>query len=97
MSEAALKGCHPVQNLGAVETYIRRYLWVIALEIVEHDAVDSSEPIKETKPTPENSAAEAKMLACKTLKELAKVWDELSPEGRKDTEHIKKQLKEKLA
>lgn len=43
MSEANLKGCHPVQNLGAVETYIRRYLWVAALEIVEHDAVDASE------------------------------------------------------
>lgn len=42
MSEAALKGCHPVQNLGAVETYIRRYLWVAALEIVEHDALDAT-------------------------------------------------------
>jgi hypothetical protein len=42
MSEANLKGCHPVQNLGAVESYIRRYLWVAALEIVEHDALDST-------------------------------------------------------
>ena len=42
MSTAALKGCHEVQNLGAVQTYIRRYLWVTALEIVEHDAIDSS-------------------------------------------------------
>ena len=42
MSEAALKGCHPVQNLGAVESYIRRYLWVTALEIVEHDALDAT-------------------------------------------------------
>lgn len=42
MSEAALKGCHPVQNLGAVETYTRRYLWVTALEIVEHDALDAT-------------------------------------------------------
>jgi len=42
MSTAALKGCHEVQNLGAVQTYIRRYLWVAALEIVEHDAVDAS-------------------------------------------------------
>lgn len=42
MSEAALKGCHPVQNLGAVETYIRRYLWVSALEVVEHDALDAT-------------------------------------------------------
>jgi hypothetical protein len=46
MSEANLKGCHPVQNLGAVESYIRRYLWVAALEIVEHDAIDSA-PAKE--------------------------------------------------
>jgi len=45
MSTAALKGCHEVQNLGAVETYIRRYLWVTALEIVEHDALDSSKPL----------------------------------------------------
>jgi hypothetical protein len=49
MSEANLKGCHPVQNLGAVQTYIRRYLWVAALEIVEHDALDSSKPIENKK------------------------------------------------
>ena len=42
MSEAALKGCHPVQNLGAVQSYLRRYLWVAALEIVEHDALDAT-------------------------------------------------------
>lgn len=45
MSNAALKGCHEVQNLGAVQTYLRRYLWVAALEIVEHDALD--QPIDE--------------------------------------------------
>lgn len=46
MSTAALKGCHEVQNLGAVQTYIRRYLWVAAMEIVEHDALDSSKPME---------------------------------------------------
>lgn len=45
MAEAQLKGCHPIQNLGAVETYTRRYLWVVALEIVEHDALDSARPL----------------------------------------------------
>ena len=51
MSTAALKGCHEVQNLGAVQTYLRRYLWVTAMEIVEHDALDASEPLKpEAKP-----------------------------------------------
>ena len=44
MADANLKGCHPIQNLGAVETYTRRYLWMTAMEIVEHDAIDSSEP-----------------------------------------------------
>lgn len=43
MGSAALKGCHEVQNIGAVETYQRRYLWVTAMEIVEHDALDASE------------------------------------------------------
>ena len=47
MVEANLKGAHPIQNLGAVETYQRRYLWMTAMEIVEHDALDSSAPIKE--------------------------------------------------
>lgn len=44
MGSASLKGCHEVQNVGAVETYQRRYLWVAALEIVEHDALDSGPP-----------------------------------------------------
>jgi len=41
MSEANLKGCHSVQNLGAVQTYLRRYLYTNAFEIVESDALDS--------------------------------------------------------
>ena len=42
MGSASLKGCHEVQNIGAVETYQRRYLWTAALEIVEHDALDAT-------------------------------------------------------
>ena len=41
MSSAELKGCHAIQNLGAVQTYLRRYLWVAAMEIVEHDSLDA--------------------------------------------------------
>lgn len=52
MADANLKGCHPIQNLGAVETYTRRYLWVSAMEIVEHDALDSSAPLKDEKQAP---------------------------------------------
>lgn len=50
MSEASLKGVHPIQNLGAVQTYLRRYLWVAALEIVEHDALDATTGAKGTAP-----------------------------------------------
>ena len=50
LSEAALKGCHPVQNVGACETYARRYLWVAALEIVEHDALDATTGKGEKRP-----------------------------------------------
>lgn len=59
MSEAALKGCHPVQNLGAVETYLRRYLWVAAMEIVEHDPIDATT----NNQTPEPAKPQKKIVA----------------------------------
>jgi len=58
MVEANLKGAHAIQNLGAVETYQRRYLWMTAMEIVEHDALDSSAPIKEVIITPTQGIAD---------------------------------------
>lgn len=42
MEKASLKGCHDIQNLGAVETYQRRYLYMTALEIVEYDVLDEN-------------------------------------------------------
>lgn len=44
MSSASLKAAHEIQNLGAVQTYLRRYLWVAALEIIEHDEFDQQKP-----------------------------------------------------
>jgi len=43
MSSAKLKACHEVQNLGAVQTYLRRYLWIALLEIVEQSDIDATE------------------------------------------------------
>jgi hypothetical protein len=40
--EVQMKGCLPIQGLGAAQTYLRRYLWVTAMEIVEHDALDAT-------------------------------------------------------
>lgn len=40
---------NPIQKLGAVETYIRRYLYLLVLDIVEADTVDavSDKPVDE--------------------------------------------------
>ena len=68
MGSAALKGCHEVQNVGAVETYQRRYLWVTAMEIVEHDVLDATtgaELPKSAKPV------------------TADVWDSLDADAQK--------------
>ena len=46
MASAALKGAHEIQNLGAVETYQRRYLWSTAMELVENDPIDASPPLE---------------------------------------------------
>jgi len=53
MADAQLKGCHPIQNLGAVETYQRRYLYVTAMAIVEHDALESVTGSPQGQPTGE--------------------------------------------
>ena len=42
MSTAKLKACHEVQNLGAVMTYERRYLYMTAFEIVEADLLEAN-------------------------------------------------------
>lgn len=41
IAESQLKGCTPMQNIGASQTYARRYLFLSALEVVEHDALDA--------------------------------------------------------
>lgn len=37
-AEAGMKGATPIQMLGAKHTYMRRYLWLEAMEIAENDA-----------------------------------------------------------
>lgn len=73
MAEANMKGNQPVQNLGATQTYLRRYLYVNALEIVEHDAI---EPI-----TGEDNPKSAKAI---TLD----VFDNMSKEDQDEIEGI---------
>lgn len=41
---ASMDKTQPIQNLGSTHTYMRRYLWLMCMEIVENDVVDASEP-----------------------------------------------------
>jgi len=44
-----------IQSMGSTHTYFRRYLWLMVLELTEHDAVDSSDPgDKKLEPKPES-------------------------------------------
>ena len=70
MGTANLKGCHEVQNIGACETYQRRYLYTTALAIVEHDALDA---------VTGSAPVEVKPVAQKIEPVLKKIDDDLEP------------------
>ena len=62
-AEAGIKGASAIQQLGGVITYMRRYLWLMAMEITEYDTVDSlpedkKEPKKQKKVAPANPISE---------------------------------------
>lgn len=95
MKEANLKGCHPIQNLGAVETYTRRYLWVTAMEIVEHDALDSTTGKDEPKQSkPQLQSITNERLASAIAKIIA---GEYSVEKLKSSFQLSKEQLETLA
>jgi hypothetical protein len=88
MGSANLKGCHEVQNIGAVESYQRRYLYTTALAIVENDVLDAttgSAPVepKMIKPVakveqPDFGTLASAMIAygesAESIKELSSFW-----------------------
>lgn len=73
MASANLKGCHEIQNLGAVQTYQRRYLYTMALDVAESDALEATtgkhEPEKSVTPPAPKVSAE-KVVAIKNLAEV---------------------------
>jgi len=51
----------PIQDLGSTHSYLRRYLWLMAMEIVENDAVDAGDPdVKPEVKKPEPKKVEKK-------------------------------------
>ena len=81
MSTADLKNCHPVQSLGAVQTYLRRYLYQNAYSIAESDALDGAKDTKKEETKPVVDEAELRNRA-KSLLEKSKMPEEVKAKWR---------------
>jgi hypothetical protein len=84
MADANLKGTHPIQNLGAVETYQRRYLYMAALEIVEHDAIDASKPIEGSSVINRDQLEQVQDLIAATQSDVAAICKKLKVASLKE-------------
>ena len=70
IAELDLKGCNKIQALGGVHTYMKRYLYLNALEIVESDLFDSVTGSGELEPNNNDADILAGLDNCSTLAEL---------------------------
>lgn len=88
VADGGIKGASPIQNLGGIHTYMRRYLWIEAMEIVEHDTIDTLSPEQKVQKeyiTPEQIVKINEMY---TPEEISKML------GRKKVKQIDKLTKE---
>lgn len=65
LKELELKGANAIQALGGAETYLRRYLYMNAFDIVEADMFDSAEFEKKKKAKTEKTVLEKIINDCK--------------------------------
>lgn len=72
-----------IQNIGSTHTYMRRYLYFLAYNIVESDKIDGKKEVKQAKPTAQNetininiSAPSEKERKVKELKEKVKTIED---------------------
>lgn len=78
MREANLKNCHPIQNLGAVETYQTRYLWSAAMALTESDALDAGGEVAGSEQQSSNQRQSGRPV---TKAELSRINDLLEKTG----------------
>ena len=91
MTSISLKGAHDVQNMGALQTYNRRYLYMNCFEIVENDYFDSVQGKNESH---KNSSANT--ISQETKDNLNKLIQEYSDKSKKEIKDIVKELGAKL-
>jgi hypothetical protein len=83
IEELELKGCTKIQALGGVHTYMKRYLYLNALEIIESDMLDAKAGSIEEEKTTKEQIKEVKndndilagIAECKTEDECTDYWN----------------------
>jgi len=99
---ASLKGCHKVQNDGAVQTYVKRYLYQNAYEIAEGDVLDSTmNPNDVTKNVSKQTPKKDKKLFVDVIDDLMKehkniVLYVIGENGFEDASQIPQNLQPKI-
>ena len=86
LRDLELKGANAVQALGGTETYLRRYLYMNAFDIVEADMFDSVEFEKKKKQKAEKTILDPVIDSCK------KAFTKADSEKRAEVGNMMKQL-----
>lgn len=87
MASVQMKGLHEMQNMGAAETYQRRYLLVTAFEIVENDVLDTLDT------RTDNTQGTAQKLTETRINHLYAIAQKANYDQAKVVEHIAKKYK----
>lgn len=92
MASASLKGAHDIQNLGAVETYQRRYLYMTAFEVVESDFFDATQGKEVRKQEPDSRKKMSEAMSAK-LNDAVMAYSSLTSKSTKEVmAEIKKEI-----
>ena len=69
--ECALKGCHDIQNVGAVITYQKRYLYVNLFDVIESDGIEATTGKDEVTSKPTRRLSDAQINRLQVLAKKA--------------------------
>jgi hypothetical protein len=88
---------NPIQKVGAIQTYIRRYLYVLALDIIESDGIEETTGKEsETSEAAPKAEPPKKSNRPKTEKERSEIKEDLIDQGGEATETQIKAIKNGL-
>lgn len=97
--DCGIKGASPIQNLGGMQTYLRRYLFVSTFGIAEHDLVEQQSPKdkrqgewKQEVPQTPATSVEAPKPSPNSLKAYMSLLQYLGYDGDKGSEKSTKAL-----